>query len=166
MRLGDTPERVAESIEPVLAADKEAGLRMSVVCRATRAQAVDAAHALVEGETPTQGERKAEQKFVRASDSVSMAATYALAEEEWLTPWLWTGAIRSHGAPGLAVVGSPEDVVEALLAYKRIGVSQFILSGWPKQEEMDRFGRDVMPLLRERERGSSGVGRALTYPFR
>ena len=158
MRLGDTPERVAESIEPVLAADKEAGLRMSVVCRATRAQAVDAAHALVEGETPSLGERKAEQKFVRASDSVSMAATYALAEEEWLTPWLWTGAIRSHGAPGLAVVGSPEDVVEALLEYRRIGVSQFILSGWPKQEEMDRFGRDVMPLLRERERGSGGNG--------
>ena len=166
MRIGDTPERVFESIEPVLAADKEAGLRMAVVCRATRAQAVDAAHALVEGETAPQAERKAERDFVRASDSLSIAATFALAKEEWLTPWLWTGAIRSHGAPGIAIVGSPEEVVEALLEYKRIGVSQFILSGWPKQEEMDRFGRDVMPLLRERERGSSGVGRALTHPFR
>ena len=157
MRLGDTPGGVAESIEPVLAANTEAGLRMAVVCRATRAEAVHAAHALVEGETPSQGERTAERVFVRASDSVSMAATYALADEEWLTPWLWTGAIRSHGAPGLAIVGSPADVVEALLEYKRIGISQFILSGWPKQEEMDRFGRDVMPMLRDRERGFRGA---------
>ncbi len=163
MRLGDTPGRVAESIEPVLAANTEAGLRMAVVCRATRAQADDAAQALVEDETPSHGERTAERVFVRASDSVSMATSYALAEEEWLTPWLWTGAIRSHGAPCLAIVGSPKDVVEALLEYKRIGVSHFILSGWPKQEEMDRFGRDVMPLLRDRERalgGTSPIGRA------
>lgn len=155
MRLADTPERVSESIEPVLAAGKEAGLRMAVVCRETRGQAVDAARALVADETPPSAERKAERDFVRASDSKSIAATYALAEDEWLTPWLWTGAVRSHGAPGLAIVGSPGEVVEALLEYKRIGVSHFILSGWPKQEEMERFGRTVMPLLRERERDAA-----------
>lgn len=160
MRLGDTPELVAESIEPVLAAGKEAGLRLSVVCRPTRAEAVDAARALVEGESLSQGERKAERNFVDASDSVSLAKTYALADEEWLTPWLWTGAIRSHGAPALAMVGSYDDIVVGLLEYKRIGISQFILSGWPKQEEMERFGRNVMPLLRERERGASGAGMA------
>ena len=35
----------------------------------------------------------------------------------------------------------------AFLAYKAIGITQFIISGWPKLEEMMIFGREVIPLV-------------------
>ncbi|MGH9894610.1 MAG: LLM class flavin-dependent oxidoreductase, partial [bacterium] len=70
-----------------------------------------------------------------------------------LTPWLWTGAVRSHGAPAIAMVGTPEEIASALMEYRSIGVSQFILSGWPKIEEMIYFGREVIPRVRKIEQG-------------
>jgi alkanesulfonate monooxygenase len=49
-------------------------------------------------------------------------------------------------------VGSPVDLATALLEYNRIGISQFLFSGWPDAEEVDRFGKDVLPLVRALER--------------
>jgi hypothetical protein len=37
------------------------------------------------------------------------------------------------------------------MEYKDIGVSQFIIAGWPKLDEMIIFGRDVLPLVRKAE---------------
>jgi hypothetical protein len=37
------------------------------------------------------------------------------------------------------------------MEYKEIGVTQFIIAGWPKLDEMVIFGREVMPLVRELE---------------
>ena len=85
------------------------------------------------------------------SDSVSICETYALAEKEWLSPWLWTGAVRTHGAPAVALVGSYQEVAQALIDYARVGVTQFILSGWPKLDEMILFGREVLPRIRKLE---------------
>jgi alkanesulfonate monooxygenase len=56
-----------------------------------------------------------------------------------------------YGSSSITLVGSPEELADALLAYKAIGVTQFIISGWPKLEEMMIFGREVMPLVRSRE---------------
>ena len=41
------------------------------------------------------------------------------------------------------------------MEYKRIGVTQFIISGWPKLDEMVIFGREVMPLVRKLESNQS-----------
>lgn len=147
MRLGDAPDKVAESIQPVLAAGKDAGLRLAVVCRESRAEALEAARVLVGEAYAPAREQKQEKNFVAGSDSVSIAKTFELAQEEWLTPVLWTGAVRSYGAPALALVGGYQDVADAILEYQQAGVTEFILSGWPKQGEMERFGRNVMPLL-------------------
>ena len=38
-----------------------------------------------------------------------------------------------------------------LLAFREAGISQFILSGWPKQQEMLRFAKEVLPLLHTEE---------------
>ena len=55
------------------------------------------------------------------------------------------------GPTAIALVGTPAEIANAFMEYRDAGVSQFILSGWPKLEEMIRFGRDVLPLVRERE---------------
>jgi alkanesulfonate monooxygenase len=80
-----------------------------------------------------------------------MRDTYALGKEEWLAPWLWAGLVESLGAPSVCLVGTPQEVADGLLEFKAVGVSQFILSGWPGGEELLRFGRDVLPLVRAAE---------------
>jgi len=42
-------------------------------------------------------------------------------------------------------------IAAAFLEYKKIGVTDFIMSGWPELEEVDRFGREVLPLVRNAE---------------
>jgi alkanesulfonate monooxygenase len=64
---------------------------------------------------------------------------------------LWTGAVRSHGAPAMSIVGTPDEVAQAFIEYGQVGVTQFILSGWPKLQEMEIFGEEVLPLIRQRE---------------
>src|SRR5262249_35649495 len=109
MRLGDTPEKLGPGIQPVLDAGKDVGVRLSTVVRSTREEAVRAAYSVIERLEPGTRDREKEDEFVRRSDSVSIKAAARLADSEWLTPWLWTGAVRSYGAPALALVGTPGD---------------------------------------------------------
>jgi len=147
-RLADAPEKIRDDALTISSQGIDVGLRMSIITRPTREEALRAARALVED---TQGKGQ-EKEFVQSSDSKSIKATYNLADEEWLTQTLWTGAIRAYGAPSIALVGTPEEVASAIIEYKAIGISQFIFSGWPKLDEMIRFGRDVVPLVRDKER--------------
>jgi alkanesulfonate monooxygenase len=64
---------------------------------------------------------------------------------------LWTGLVRSHGAPAIALVGSADEIAEALIDFERAGASQFILSGWPKMQSMKFFGEEVLPRVRRLE---------------
>jgi alkanesulfonate monooxygenase len=153
MRLADTPENLRSSVAPVRAAGKEVGLRMSIIARPTREEAVCAAYELLASLDPSMRDRENEARFMIKSDSVSINATYALAEKEWLNTWLWTGAVRTHGAPAVALVGSFEEVAHALIDYAEVGVTQFILSGWPKIDEMILFGKEVLPRVRKVEAG-------------
>jgi len=49
-------------------------------------------------------------------------------------------------------LGTPKELADAFLEYKRIGVSEFIISGWPEVDEVDIFGEEVLPLVRDAER--------------
>jgi alkanesulfonate monooxygenase len=144
MQIAGTPESMAVSGRDLLDAGVELGARLSVITRPTRAEALQAAQALVE-EKLGFDHQSAERSFVQTSDSSSVASTFALGDREWLTPYLWTGAVRTHGAPAIALVGSADDVAAGVRDYADAGVTQFILSGWPKLEEMRFFGEHVLP---------------------
>jgi len=151
MMMADTPAKIFAKCGPVLEARKTVGLRMSVFARPTREEAIAAARAFAAERPAGFDSKSAESRFVTGGDTVGMRKTFELAESEWLTPWLWTGLVRTHGAPTLAIIGSYDDVAEALLEYKAAGVRQFIFSGWPKLDEMVRFGSEVIPRVREAE---------------
>ena len=158
MRMGDTPENLRESNRKVLGAGKEVGLRMAVIARPTHDEAVQAAHELVATLDQSLQERQKEGDFVKKSDSVSIKAIYQMADEnEWPAPYLWRGAVRTHGPATVCLVGSPEELACAFMEYKKVGITQFILSGWPKLEEMVYFGTHVLPLVREKERALNYV---------
>jgi alkanesulfonate monooxygenase len=152
MRPPDLPEKVAADLGPVLASGKEVGLRLSIVSRPTRREAVDAAHELADSAGTKCDDKAKEREFIQRSDSVWMKAMHEMASEEWLSPVLWTGAVRSHGAATIALVGTPEEIASAIIEYARAGVSQFIFSGWPKLDSMCFFGSHILPLVREQER--------------
>lgn len=153
MRLPDAPEKMRESVAAVLTGGVEVGLRLAIIARPTRREALEAAYAMTEG-------RERDREFVRASvrnmDSISFKAMFELSEAgaEWLTPSLWTGAARAYGPAAIALLGGPEEIAEAILEYKRLGVTQFIISGWPKLEQMVYFGEAILPAIREKERAA------------
>lgn len=157
LRLPDAPAAMRPSVEAVTSRGTEVGLLVSLVIRDTRAEAVAAAEAMVErlGDRPRQTHRA----FRERSDSVAFTSMIGLAEsaeDPWLSPYLWTGAVPLLGAPAVALVGSPEDIAEALREYREIGVTQFLFMGWPDLDEMTRFARDVLPLVRAEERAGAG----------
>ncbi|MGE3650103.1 MAG: alkanesulfonate monooxygenase, partial [Reyranellaceae bacterium] len=51
---------------------------------------------------------------------------------------------------GVAVVGDPEQVAGTLQQFIDVGCHSFCLSGYLHDEEAERFGRLVMPLLKGR----------------
>jgi alkanesulfonate monooxygenase len=157
MRLADAPDAMRHSVGEVTSRGIEVGVRLSVVTRLQREEAVRAAYALLGGEGVSVKSNERESAFVSKSDSQSINAAFRLAENEWLTPCLWTGAVRTFGAPAMALVGTPAEVAAAIMEYRDVGVTQFILSGWPKLEEMIRFGRDVLPRVREMECAGAGI---------
>ena len=62
-------------------------------------------------------------------------------------PNLWAGVGLVRGGAGTALVGSHAEVAERLVEYSRLGITHFILSGYPHLEEAYWFGEGVLPLL-------------------
>ena len=46
---------------------------------------------------------------------------------------------------GTALVGTPDQVAAELRDYWRLGIDEFILSGYPHIEECDRAATDLLP---------------------
>jgi alkanesulfonate monooxygenase len=155
-RLPDTPERLRPRVAALVDRGVEVGLLVSVIARSSREEAVDAGYRMIEslGAKP----RLTHRDFASRSDSVAFTSTYKLADETasgWLTPYLWSGAVPYLGAAAIALVGSAEDVANAMIEYREIGITQFLFMGWPDIEEMTFFSRAVAPLVRAKEAGAS-----------
>jgi alkanesulfonate monooxygenase len=150
-RLAKAPDEFAQDARPALAAGKELGLLVGLIARPTREEALAAAEDLIApfGEET----REVHRAFRRATDSVGFRGAYDRAESSrdlWEGRVLWFGAVPFLGAPSAALVGSADEVADALLEYRRVGVTQFLFMGWPDTQEMDFFGREVLPRVRER----------------
>ncbi len=155
LTLPDTPKRMEPKVRAVLESGTEAGLLVTLVCKPTHAEAVEAAHAIVA--SAGQKARATHNVLRKQSDSVGYTTTYDLADREsaWPTPYLWTGAVPYLGPPGIALVGSAPEIVDALFEYRAIGVTRFLFMGHPDFEQMTFFGEEVLPRVREREQAGS-----------
>jgi len=152
-RFADTPENLREHIPRITGRGIEVGLLVSILARPTREAARRDAHTMIQSLSAKP--QAFGKEFAQKTDSVAYKSTLELAEKsqtEWLTPWLWAGAIPYLGSPAIALVGSAEEIASAIMEYKEIGITQFLFMGWPDLEEMTYFGREVLPLIREKER--------------
>jgi alkanesulfonate monooxygenase len=65
-------------------------------------------------------------------------------------PNLWAGIGLVRGGAALALVGSHRQVADRIAEYRRAGVDEFVLSGYPHLEEAYQVGTGVLPLLADR----------------
>jgi alkanesulfonate monooxygenase len=70
-------------------------------------------------------------------------------EEHRVGDRLWNGISTVRVNCGTAIVGNPQQVADELMAYWRLGIDEFILSGYPHVEEAQRVAQTVLPRVRE-----------------
>ena len=73
------------------------------------------------------------------------------AEREVYDERLWMKVADLTGAAGnsTALVGTPEQVAEAMLRYYDIGISAVILKGFDPLADVVDYGKELIPLVRE-----------------
>ncbi|HEV7920151.1 MAG TPA: LLM class flavin-dependent oxidoreductase [Thermoanaerobaculia bacterium] len=146
LRVLDTPEKLQRVVGRVREHGLEVCLRCCVICRPTREEAIAVARSLLPAD-------QAETTNAHRDDSQMYREGNGMAKDEhWLNRSIWTGLVPHYGPVWTVLLGTPEELGEALLEYKQIGVTEFILSGWPEVDEVRRFGAEVLPRVREAER--------------
>jgi len=151
-RFPDAPETLKPKIEKVIFSGKEAGLLTSIIARETQEEAEQAAKDLLKDFTEsTKDKYKNFNKRFDSQGFKEILDTASKANSNWITPYLWNGAVPYMGPPSIALVGSYEVIANALLAYKKIGITQFLFIGWPDIVEIEHFGKGVLPLVRKIE---------------
>ncbi|GGX64129.1 LLM class flavin-dependent oxidoreductase [Streptomyces fructofermentans] len=154
---GEPPAAVAERIARLrqeaaaLGRTVRFGLRLHVVARDTAEEAWAEADRILAAFDP-ETIRVSQERFARM-DSAGQARMTALhggrSDALTVAPNLWAGIGLVREGAGTALVGSHAEVAERLAEYWRLGVDEFILSGYPHLEEAYRVGEEVAPRLRE-----------------
>ncbi|MET9950510.1 LLM class flavin-dependent oxidoreductase [Streptomyces sp. NPDC006339] len=155
---GEPPDAVAGKIAWIRAlAEKEGrsvrfGIRLHVISRDTSEQAWAEASRLLDGfddETV-----RAVHSGLARSESEGQRRMRALhgggRDGLEIHPNLWAGIGLVRGGAGTALVGSHAEVAERITEYHRLGIDEFVLSGYPHLEEAYWFGEGVLPVLRAR----------------
>ncbi|RMI34295.1 LLM class flavin-dependent oxidoreductase [Nocardia stercoris] len=155
---GEPQARVSEKLDWIrrLAVDRgrilNYGLRIHVISRDTAEQAWAEADRLLSAVDPADVERV--QESLRRSESEGQRRMLELhggnTDRLEIAPNLWAGVGLVRGGAGTALVGSHAEVADRIAEYARLGISQFILSGYPHVEEAYWFGEGVLPILRRR----------------
>lgn len=126
------------------------GLRVHMIVRDTEAEAREYARELVSRLDDEQGKAIRERALDARSLGVShQAKNRDIADDEgYIEPHLWTGVGRARSGCGAALVGSVDQVLSEIEAYRKMGIRAFIFSGYPHLDECRHFGEKVLPHLK------------------
>jgi alkanesulfonate monooxygenase len=146
----EPPEQIAARIERVTAqACGRAvafGLRTHLVVRDDPDAAWDAADSLIAHADPHVVQQR--QAVMVGTPMVGQQAQAIRVAQHRVGPHLWNGLSTVRVNCGTAIVGTPQQVTDELLAYWRLGIDEFILSGFPHVEESIRVSQEILPRLR------------------
>ncbi len=125
------------------------GLRVHVIVRDTEAEARDYAEHLVSRLDDEYGQLIRERALDAGSLGVShQARARELADQYgYVERHLWTGIGRARSGCGAALVGSTDQVLSEIEAYRAMGIRAFILSGYPHMEECRHVGQKLLPQI-------------------
>jgi alkanesulfonate monooxygenase len=128
------------------------GLRIHLIVRDTEKDAKDSAKKLI---SKLDLVKSAEIKN-RALDanSAGVLRQNALREESldgYIEPLVWSGIGQARSGCGSAIVGTPEQILDKIERYKRMGFRAFIFSGYPLLEECKIFGEKVLHKIKTKK---------------
>lgn len=175
---GEPPAQVAEKIARIRAlAEREGrdvrfGIRLHVITRDTADAAWAEARRLLDGFSDEA--IASVQAGLARSESEGQRRMLALhggsRDRLEVSPNLWAGVGLVRGGAGTALVGSHTEVAERIAEYHRLGIDEFVMSGYPHVEEAYWFGEGVLPRLAEaglwtHPTRPAGPGPANAVPF-
>jgi alkanesulfonate monooxygenase len=152
---GETVEQVRDQVSRVRAAARGREIGFSLSLRPILADTEEAAWKRAEEILARVRRARAAQglqDFSGAPRSEGSARLLqAAARGERLDKRLWTGVAKVTGAAGnsTSLVGTPEQVADALLDYYDLGVTTFLVRGFDPLEDAIQYGRELIPLVRK-----------------
>lgn len=146
-----TAERIAAFCARAAKHDRTVGFNMSVrpIIAATEGAAWDKANRTLAGMTGKLG--WARQEGARAPVDNAGRRQFAFAQEKDVhDERLWMGITKATGALGntSCLVGTAEQVADAILGYYRLGVSSFLIRGFDPVADTTEFGRELIPRIK------------------
>jgi len=173
----ERPEDIRALIEDVRARAKRYGndairfgLSIDVITRPTEDEArAEAKRFFDEGLAKGVVKAIAAHSGLRSARKLSFEHEYAEKGETqayddfFIYPNVWSGFGYIGLPPGVALVGSYENVVARIREYNAVGIDLFFLAGYPHLEETYRLGEHILPHFRnERAALSRGANEPVT----
>lgn len=160
---GEPPEDVEKKIDWIDSLARSQGrtvgqgIRFHVIARDTTEEAWATAEKLIHGLNPDQvaraqaglqtsqseGQRRMAELHRRGQVFSGSTSTRDLE----VHPNVWAGVGLVRGGAGTALVGSHAEVADRIVEYSELGLTDFVLSGYPNLEETYHFGEGVVPQL-------------------
>ncbi|WP_431039095.1 LLM class flavin-dependent oxidoreductase [Streptomyces sp. P6-2-1] len=155
---GEPPAAVAEKLDRVRTAaaahgrTPRFGIRLHTIARDTAAAAWAEAERLLDQIDQADIDRiQAGLRRTSAEGQRRMLALNGGSKDDLeIHPNLWAGVGLVRGGAGTALVGSFTEIADLIEQYRAVGISEFVLSGYPHLEEAYWFGEGVLPELARR----------------
>ncbi|MBV9538700.1 MAG: LLM class flavin-dependent oxidoreductase [Acidisphaera sp.] len=140
---GRTP-RFSLSLRPVLADTEEAAW-------AKADRILEQARALREAGGSGRSQFNVREKTATPANEGSRRLLEAAAQGSRLDKRLWTGIAALTGAQGnsTGLVGTPDQVADAMLDYWDLGITTFLIRGFDPLTDAIQYGRELLPRVRE-----------------
>ena len=159
---GETLDQTRETIAKVRAEAARIGrqepigfsLSLRPILADTEELAWDRAARILEAAKKNQGKRASSifrKEGEAPKNTGSLRLLEAAAQGKVRDQRLWTEIAALTGASGnsTALVGTPEQVTESLLAYYELGIDTFLIRGFDPLEDAIAYGRHLIPRVRE-----------------
>ncbi|MEM6380217.1 MAG: LLM class flavin-dependent oxidoreductase, partial [Bacteroidota bacterium] len=126
------------------------GLRVHVIVRPTEEEALDYTRTLMSKIDEEKGTEIRERALDAKSYGVARQAAMRLSSDQdgFVEDHLWTGIGRARSGCGAALVGTPDQIVEKINRYIKMGIRSFIFSGYPHLDECKLFAKYVLPKIK------------------
>lgn len=149
--LATTAERIAEFRGRAAQHGRKVGFNMSVrpIVAETEALAWEKAHRILAQMSGKLGWARQEGSRAPVDNAGKRQFEFALAKDVH-DERLWMGITKATGALGntSCLVGTAEQVANALLEYYRLGVASFLIRGFDPVGDTTEFGRELIPRIK------------------
>jgi alkanesulfonate monooxygenase len=155
-----TQSRIDEFRARARAFGRTVGFNVSVrpIIAATEGAAWDKAHTILAAMTGKKGWSRQEAASGPVDNAGKRLMSFAL-ESDVHDERLWMPIARATGALGntSCLVGTAEQVADAILRYYRLGIGSFLIRGFDPLNDTEDFGRELIPRIKA---GAAAIDRA------